>query len=151
MDSADDRTSRWMSLFIGAVSLLMGGMVLGAVAGVVPADPEGFIAPRWVVAAIGVGCLVATAVLWMPRNAPQAVKSLVLWLGLLLVATVCNWSAFAPNVRYTSSVSIGPWEQAGEDPVGGRIVFGLAALLVNAILVGSVVGAVRGLWQRLRR
>ncbi|HSR47633.1 MAG TPA: hypothetical protein VLL77_06545, partial [Anaerolineales bacterium] len=69
-----------------------------------------------------------------------------------LVAVVCNWTAFAPNVTYTSTTSFsglfGGIAVAQEDPIGGRIVFGLVAIAVDLVLAGSIIYAVR---QAIRR
>jgi hypothetical protein len=66
---------------------------------------------------------------------------------LLLVAVVCNWTAFAPGIRYTSDVAIGPWTSGREDQVGGRIAFGAVAAGIDAILAIGLVASIRN-WLR---
>jgi hypothetical protein len=65
-------------------------------------------------------------------------------LALLFLAITCNWTAFAPGVAYYSSSSVGPLEFSGQDQVGGRIVFGLAAIAVNLLILDVIVGWARG-------
>jgi len=67
------------------------------------------------------------------------------FLLLLCLALPFNWVAFGPGERqFTSTTTAGAGSQ--REPVSeseGRIVFGLAALLVNALAVAAVVKAFR--------
>jgi hypothetical protein len=134
---------RWIPLLFGAVAFLMGSLILGAYFGIVPTDGGRFTAPPAVILGIGLGLLAGAAIFWLPRTAPAVVRSGLLVLALGLLAVVCNWTAFAPEVIYSSSVSIGPVSFSGSDQVGGRIVFGLAALLVDAAIVATMAGWIR--------
>lgn len=131
----------------GGAALLMGALILGAAAGLVPADPAGWLAPMAVVYALGAGLWLFAAMLWLPRGAPMRLRSALAAALLLLVAVVCNWSAFAPDVQYTVTTESGGREEARPAPVGGRIVFGAAALTVNALLLGGLAAP---LARRLR-
>jgi len=134
---------RWIPLLFGGVAFLMGVLILGAHLGVVPTDGGRFTAPPAVILAIGFGLLVGAGIFWLPRTAPAVVRSGLLLLALGLLAVVCNWTAFASEVIYSSSTSIGPVSFSGSDQVGGRIAFGLAALLVDAAIVATIVGWIR--------
>jgi cytochrome c oxidase assembly factor CtaG len=134
---------RWIPVLFGAVAFLMGILILGAYFGIVPTDGRRFTAPPAIILGIGFGLLVGAAIFWLPRTAPGVVRGGLLLLTLGLLAVVCNWTAFAPEVIYSSSVSIGPVSLSGSDQVGGRIVFGLAALLVDAVIVATIAGWIR--------
>jgi hypothetical protein len=138
---------KWIPAVFGFFAFLMGTLVLGAVLGIVPADPHGFLAPRWVVGAIGVGLILLAFMFWIPTSTPSLVKAVMGWTAMLLWAVVCNWTAFARGVRYTSSLSAGPVSVEGNDQFGGRIVFGLVALVIDGLLAWSLVTQIR---RRLR-
>lgn len=141
-------TPVWIRVLFGAVPILMGTVILGALAGVVPTGGGRFEAPPAVILALGAGLIVFGLGLWMPASTPPKVKSAIFLVLLLLLAAVCNWTAFAPDVVYTSEVSLGGWSTSGEDPIGGRIVFGAVALAVDALLAFTVIDLVR---RALRR
>jgi hypothetical protein len=138
-----NQTPKWIPALFGLASFVMGALILGAVAGIVPADTGGFIAPRWVITAIGVGMILTSLIFWIPASTPAALKGLLALSVFLLVAVVCNWTAFAPGIRYSSSASIGPFSFQGEDQLGGRIAFGLAAVIIDALLLWGVIDRVR--------
>jgi hypothetical protein len=141
-------TPVWIRMLFGAAPILMGAVILGALAGVVPTDGGRFLAPPWVILPLGAGLILFGLGLWMPASTPPQLKSAIFLILLLLVAVVCNWTAFAPGIVYTSETTIGGWTTSGEDPVGGRIVFGIVALAIDALLAFSVVDIVR---RALRR
>ena len=138
----------WIRIVFGLGAALMGALILGALAGVVPTDGGVFGAPAGVILALGAGLILFAVMLWIPRSAPGVVRTILGGLLFLLVAGVCNWTAFAPGVHYTSETTIGGWTTSGEDPVGGRIVFGAAALAIDAVLAYGIFDAVR---RALRR
>ncbi len=138
----------WIRILFGVVPALMGVLILGALAGIVPTDGGAFMAPAGVLVALGVGLILFAVLLWIPRSAPSALRTALGLLLLLLVVAVCNWTAFAPGVRYTSETTIGAWTTSGEDPVGGRIAFGVVALVIDAVLAYGIFEAIR---RALRR
>jgi hypothetical protein len=138
----------WIRTVFGVGAALMGLLILGALAGLVPTDGGAFLAPKGILAALGAGLVLFAVMLWVPRSAPAALRTALGLLLFLLVAGVCNWTAFAPGVRYTSETTIGGWTTSGEDPVGGRIVFGAAALAIDAVLAFGIFEAIR---RALRR
>ena len=146
-DSDQAEPPRFVRALFGGAAFVMGALVLGAAVGLVPADPEGWLAPWPVIYALGAGLWLFAAMLWIPRVTPGWVRSGLALTLLVLMAVVCNWTAFAPGVRYTSTTEIGGWIETRDDPIGGRIVFGAAALVVNALLLGWLAAP---LWRRLR-
>ncbi len=142
-----ERESPWIRAIFGLVPILMGAVILGAQVGVVPTDGGRFTAPPWVILPLAVGLILFGLAMGLPRSTPAALRSGLFLVIVLMVAVVCNWTAFAPGIRYTSTLTIGAWSTAGEDPIGGRIVFGLVAIAIDAVLAYGVYAALR---NRLR-
>lgn len=138
-----DHPPLWLQLLFGLVPLPMALALLGAWFGVVPTGAGTFVAPPLVIFALSSGLILFALLMWVPREAPRAIRFGLPVALLLSIAVVCNWTAFAPNLRYTSQVAIGPWSSRGEDAVGGRIAFGLAALAVDALIVLTIAQAIR--------
>ncbi len=141
-------------LLIGMACLLMAALIAGAQFGMLPAEEDAFFAPPPVITALWIGLLAGAVLFLLPQGSPAALKAGLGFLVLCLVAIVCNWSAFAPEVTYTSSTTvsafIGGFTTTREDPVGGRIVFGLVAVVVDLILIGGIVYAAQQALRRLR-
>jgi cytochrome c oxidase assembly factor CtaG len=135
-----NETPRSIPLLFGSVMFLMGSIILGALLGIVPTDGGRFTAPPTVIAALGLCLLFGAFMLWLPRQAPVLIRTVLLIMALDLLAVVCNWTAFAPDVVYYSSTSIGPVTITGEDQVGGRIVFGFAAVVVDVSILSMLIG-----------
>ena len=132
------------------VPLAMGLLILGAQLGLVPTDGGTFFAPPWVIIALATGLILFALALWLPDRTPTFLKGL-LFIGIMgAIALVCNWSAFAPNIRYTSTVSVGPFKMSGEDQLGGRIVFGIVALVIDGVLLFGLVDWARKLLRSIR-
>lgn len=147
------------SIFVGLVLALAGvGIILLSVY----ADSAKFHAPRWVVGSMGGAFLFFgawTAAVYALGYDPQrsdetlpspAVQLAVLIPGILLFAAPFHWIAFAPGPRqFSTTISI-PFisvRQSGGG-LGGRFMFGIGALLVDAILVAAVVRLVRQIERR---
>jgi hypothetical protein len=132
-----DSTPRWIPILFGTVMILMALIILGAFYGYIPADGE-FTAPPVIILSICICLLAAGMAILIPPGAPAILRTSLGIITFITLAAVCNWTAFAPGVTYTSSSSIGPFSFEGEDQVGGRIVFGLVAIVVDIILVSSL-------------
>lgn len=144
-----DETPAWIPILFGSVMIGMGGMILGAYLGIVPVDEGGrFLAPPAVILSLGSGLVLGGLLLWIPRSIPIRLRSLLFLAALALAAVVCNWTAFAPGMAYTSTTSIGLFRISGESNLGGRIAFGVAALIVDAFFLSELAGWVRGLFRR---
>lgn len=131
-----------------AVPLAMGLVILAAWLGLVPTNGGRVQAPAPVVLSLGGALILFALLLWMPSTAPKPLRMPLPALLFLLVAALCNWTAFSPEVRYTSEISAGPFSMTGEDQSGGRVVFGLAALPIDGLIVTSIVHTV---WSWLSR
>jgi hypothetical protein len=140
-----DSTPRWIPLFFGGVMIFMAALILGAVFGVVPTDGGQFLAPQIVIVSIGLCLLCAGLAMWVPPRAPALFRSGLMIISLVSLAAVCNWTAFAPEVVYSSSTSFGAYQFSGEDQIGGRIVFAVAAILVDVFILSAIAG-----WARSR-
>jgi hypothetical protein len=144
-----ENTPKWIPILFGGVMLLMGALILGALFGIVPTDDGGqFLAPPAIIVSLGFGLMLGGFLLWMPYRTPPILRSLLFFVALALVTVVCNWTAFAPNVVYYSSTSIGPVEFSGEAGIGGRIVFGIAALIVDFVFLSTVFAWMRSIVKR---
>jgi hypothetical protein len=142
-----DDVPKGIPILFGAVMVLMGSIILGALLGVVPTDGGQFLAPPFVLTSLGVLLIAGGVALWLPRHSPVWIRSALILLALGLLAIVCNWTAFAPEVVYYSSASIGPVTTGGEDPVGGRLVFGLAAIAVDVFILSILLGWIRSVMK----
>lgn len=138
-----DDTPRWIPVFFGGAMFLMGALILGAMFGLVPTGDGQFLAPDLVIAALGLSLTFGGFLLWIPHRWPPLIRTALFLVALACLATVCNWTAFAPNVVYDTSTSIGPVTFSGDGNVGGRIVFGLAAIVVDVIILSALVGWIR--------
>jgi hypothetical protein len=135
-------TPRWIPILFGSVMIFMATIILGALIGIVPADGV-FLAPPIIIAGIVIGLFFGGIALWIPSKTPSIIKSGIFLIALFSLATVCNWTAFAPEVTYTSSTSIGLLQISGDDQIGGRVVFGAAAIVIDLILLSVVIGWIR--------
>jgi hypothetical protein len=130
-------------------------------------DADQFHAPRWVVAAAGGAFLffggwtcVVPFLGFDPKRPDDTLPSPAVQLlffvpGFLLFAAPFHWIAFGPGRRqFSGSVSL-PFVSVTGVPggeLGGRILFGIGALLVDAILVGTAAKLVRRIRENpLRR
>jgi hypothetical protein len=133
-----DSTPRWIPILFGTVMILMALIILGAFYGFIPAEGE-FKAPPVIILSICICLLAAGLAILIPPGAPAILRTALGIITFITLAAVCNWTAFAPGITYTSSTSIGLFSFEGEDQVGGRIVFGLVAIAVDIILISSLV------------
>lgn len=111
-----DGLSPWMRALLGLVPLLMAVIILGALAGFVPTGDGKFLAPAWVIASIGAGLMLFALAVWIPGTAPKIVRSGLGLLLFVLVAIVCNWTAFAPGSATPPSSASGPYRTAARIP-----------------------------------
>jgi hypothetical protein len=133
----------WAGIIFSLVPLVMGLVILGAWFGIVSTDGGSFRAPGAVIISLAVGLILFAAAVWIPGTPPKALRLGVTAILLLLVAVVCNWTAFAPGIRHTSDVMIGPRTSSGEDQVGGRIAFAAVAVGIDAILAIGLLASIR--------
>lgn len=139
--------SRPVAILGGLMCFVMGAAVVLVASGVLPAQPGTLEAPRWVAGCAGV---VFMAGAFIPLDAafglPGWMKQLVAFTVALGLAVLFNWVAFFPGERHFSSTLSVPGVQisTGGGQLMGRIMFGLGALLADAIVL-------HGVWRVLRR
>lgn len=164
--SADLRDIRPSTgLFMGALFLLAGLMILFVALGWIMVDPETIHAPRWVLGILGgVFGLTGVAILYYGlinamgvedptgREGADEKFSVVGWLlGLVIaggMATVASWVAFGPGERaFSGSVGVGGLAIGGsaQSETLGRLVFGFGAVLAAAFTVWGLVYGLRKL------
>ena len=138
---------RPVALVAGLLCLVCGAAVFAVAIGALPATPGTLEAPRWVAGVAGVlfmagALLPLNAACGLPRWLNQ-LAGLTVALGL---AVLFNWVAFFPGERHFSTTFSVPGVQvsSGGGQILGRIMFGLGALLADAIVL-------HGLWRALRR
>ncbi|HEY5159145.1 MAG TPA: hypothetical protein VII93_14380 [Anaerolineales bacterium] len=141
-------TPRWIPILFGGVLILMAAIILGAFFGIVPTEGGQFLAPPVVVISLGLCLLFGGLAMWVPEQAPAILRSGILIIALASLAAVCNWTAFAPGVVFSSSIAIGPFQFNGVDQVGGRIAFTLAAIAVDLIILFAISGWIRSRSRR---
>ena len=142
--------SRTGAVLLGSGIALV-GVLLIAVA--ILGSAEKFHAPRWVVGSIGGSFLLFggwTAALYAlgydPARPQETLPSpvaqlLVLVPGLLLFAAPFHWIAFGAGPRQFSGGFSLPFVSVsrGAPELGGRIMFGFGAFLIDFIVVAAVV------------
>ncbi len=139
----------------GLLSIGMGLFIVLLALGWIPGGADRAQAPRWVIAAAGaVFGLGGAAVLLQAAAAAdggsaRAVQQALGLMLILLLAVIANWVAFGSGERaFSGSVSLFFLTVSAEATQRvGRIVFGLAAVLMDLIFVWAVVDTLR----RLRR
>jgi hypothetical protein len=138
----------WIHLLFGGVLVLMGTLIVGVQIGIVPTDESvRFLAPPLIIVSLGYGLMLGGIPLWIPGQTPPILKTFLFLMALSLVAVACNWTAFAPNVVYHSSTSVGPIEISGTSDVRGRIAFGVATLVLDATLISTLLAWVRSAYH----
>jgi cytochrome c oxidase assembly factor CtaG len=126
--------------------LLMGGIIVGALVGIVPVGAEGkFLAPPAIIVSLGFGLVLGGLLFWVRDQSSALLRTCLFLAALALMAVVCNWTAFAPNVVYESSTSIGPVSITDKSDVGARIAFGIVALILDAAFVSTLISWLRGM------
>jgi len=142
-----DDTPVWVPLMFGGVMLLMGAVILEAMFGIVPAGDGQWLAPPLVILSLGGGLILGGVMLLLSAlEGLPWLRSLLFLAVMGLVAVVCNWSAFAPDVVYgtSSSISFGPLGYSSDGGSGGaRIVFGIATVLVDGFILYLIIAWIR--------
>ena len=142
---------KWL---FGPVMLGAGGLGLAAAFGWVGLGPSRAHAPMWLIGAIGLAF--ASMGLVLLTDGIEALRRVRGWLGFVFLvsfASVFNWVAFGPGERrFTTSTSFGSGgigvstvAEGGE--LGGRIAFGVFAVLLNLLIASPLLIA---LWRRGR-
>jgi hypothetical protein len=147
VDQPAQTASRTVSPWIGVLPIVMGAFCSGIGMGWIPYEPAKLEAPGWVIVVVGLAFIAAgLAVLstkWSRDGQPQAVYGFIILLGL---TAVFNWVAFGAGERHFSSstsISGNTIASAPVDERNGRIVFGIASVVLDLVLVAGVVRVMR--------
>jgi hypothetical protein len=129
---------------------IVGSLILALAVGWIPAPPEHFEAPHWVVGAAGLLFLAGGFVPLAARSGANSWASRCVGTAVLLpLALIFNWIAFGAGLRHFSGgLSIGGLgiSQSSGSDMGGRIVFGIAAVVLDLIVIAVAVR-----WMRNKR
>ena len=146
VQGAPPALSRPVALVASLLCFICGAAVLAVAIGVLPAQPGTLEAPRWVAGCAGVIFMAGALI---PLNAafglPDWMNQLAALSVALGLAVLFNWVAFFPGERHFSTTFSVPGVQVstGGGQIMGRIMFGLGALLADAIVLHA-------LWRALR-
>jgi hypothetical protein len=154
--SLSPRAMAWMGGLFGLVGLAILLLALR----IIPSAESKFQAPHWVVGAAGLAFfLVGILLLTTPLAQTPEAAARTTWRTFLLgggvvgsMAAIFNWVAFGPGPRhFGGSVSIPFVSVSGPSSEwAGRAAFGLAAALMDVLLVWMTVRGLRDLLGRGR-
>ena len=133
-------------LLFGSIFICVGAFIFLMAVDVIRIPDDDFNAPRWVVAMAGMAFAAAGALVMI-----NGLKSgfgdhilfkwaynFTLLAFMLLFAAPFNWVAFGGGERsFSSSTSVGAVSatQSGGNETGGRLVFGLGAILIDLLVL----------------
>ena len=146
-DDASSLSPRGEWLF--AFAFWMAGLAIIALAlGWIPAPPEYFHAPRWVVAVAGAAFVSGGFAPLAARLGPASLLSQFVGGGVVVPLTlIANWVAFGPGSRqFSGGLSIGglAMSPASTSELAGRVVFGFGAVLLDIFVIAIVIRVLRG-------
>jgi hypothetical protein len=125
---------------LGVLVMAMGGFIVGIGLGVVPVPEESIHAPRWVIAVAGLAFLFAGVSVVQQAFQIEAFKYVPGLAIVLALAAVANWVAFGPGDRSgEGTLTIVGIQIPVSSDIGGRIVFGFGAVVIDLLLVVGVV------------
>ena len=142
---------KWL---FGPLLLAAGALGLAVAFGLIRLEPSRTHAPLWIVGAIGVSFAAMGLVLLL--DGVEAFKRIRGWLAFVFLvsfAAVFNWVAFGPGERHfttrtsVGSGAIGVTSVAEGGELGGRIAFGVFAVLLDLLIASPLI---LWLWRRMR-
>ena len=112
---------------------------------VIPVDPSSVHAPMWVITAAGMVFFLG-GVMAMTQGVVTARTQTALAVCFIgLMAAIASWVAFGPGERqFSGGVSLGPVSVSDRSPSGGRIVFGISAVVMWLLFLGYGWSVLRG-------
>jgi len=140
-------------LFGGVMMSLVGGMLAATLLGYFPMPISGVKAPLWVLWATAMVFLCAGLAMLVSRIA-TVISGWLALVSVLCFVFIFNWIAFGPGERsFTvrsslSSVSVSKTESGPASETGGRIVFGIFAGAMDALIGYGLIVSLR---NRVRR
>jgi hypothetical protein len=161
--SSQARLSPRAAVVMGSAISAMGLLIILLAVGIVPVDERSLEAPRWVVACAGLAFVLGGAAVMigyavaggvgpdgdLTPGTPLSIRIAQYTLGLGVagsMAAIMSWIAFGPGPR--TFTATGPFLSGrATSETTGRVVFGIAAVLIYIFLAVLVVVSIR----RLRR
>jgi hypothetical protein len=142
-------------LVFGSIFIFAGAFIFLTAIDVIHAPDENFNAPRWVIAAVGLAFALAGAmVIVKGLESGFGDDPIYKWIStgmilafLVFFAAPFNWVAFGPGERsFSGSTSIGPIavNQSGASDFGGRMAFGIGAILMDILIIYILFRLLRG-------
>jgi hypothetical protein len=130
----------YVPILTGLFLVTIGGLVLATALGMIPTGSQDFHSPRWMVGAVGAGMFFGGVVIWLPRRAPQWISTglgVLVWLMLL---SVLNYTALAPDPNpLPVGLTVGPFTQPPFDQPTSKLMVGTLAVVADAYSVWWVV------------
>jgi hypothetical protein len=131
----------------GAVFWIAGLAIIALAIGWIPSPPERFQAPRWVVGVAGILFVAGGFAPMSVRLGPDSWASRAIGAAALLpLATVFNWIAFGSGPRsFSGGISVMGLAglNGGVSESSGRVFFGIAAVLMDLMVIAMLVKWVR--------
>lgn len=156
MDKLPSRVTSFLSLIaFGAIFLSVGVFIALISLDIIPVPEENIHAPRWVITAAGLTFGVA-GLLVVVNGLKEIVgtdSAILRWLTnslalvfMLALAVPFNWVGFWPGERqFSRTVGIGPFTFSSDGgEIGGRIAFGLFAILMDVFILLILGGLITG-------
>jgi hypothetical protein len=135
--------SPFRARLLALVFWMVGSMILAFAVGWIPVPGGRFEAPRWVLGAAGFLFIAGGFVPRATRSGPNSWVSRCVGAGVLWpLALIFNWIAFGAGPRHFSGGwSIGRlgFSQGSGSDTGGHIVFGIAAVVMDLIVIAVAV------------
>ncbi|MFC1997517.1 hypothetical protein ACFLXI_07940 [Chloroflexota bacterium] len=147
-------------LVFGSLFICMGASIFLISVDVIHMPEENFNAPRWVVAAVGAAFSLAGVMVTLnglkdglgDYSIFKWIYNTIFLMFMILFAAPFNWVAFGPGVRSFSnstssnSITVGfvsVIQKSGSE-IGGRLAFGLGAVLMNIFIVYILIRIIQG-------
>ncbi len=130
--------------WFGGLFLATGGFIMLMGLEVIPVDPSSIHAPMWVITAAGAVFFLGGVMALTQGVVSDRTQTALAVVFIALFAVICTWVGFGPGEReFSGGVSLGPVSVGSRGPSGGRIVFGLSAVVLWLVVVAIAVKAFR--------
>lgn len=141
-------------LIFGSIFICVGAFIFLMSLDIIHVPDEDINAPRWVLTAVGLTFALAGVMVMLnglksgfgDHPIFKWAYNFVLLLFMIFFAAPFNWVAFGPGEReFSSSTSVGAVSvtQSGSE-FGGRLAFGLGAILMDILIVYLIYRVIQG-------
>ena len=142
-------------LLLGSLFVAIGALIFLMAVDVIHVPDEDIYAPRWVLAAVGVAFALAGVMVTLnglksgfgDHPVFKWAYNALLVLFMIIFVIPFHWVAFGPGDRsFNSSTSVGAVSvsQGGGGELGGRLAFGLGAILVDLLILYMIYRVIQG-------